>query len=58
MSAIKRLIEDAASLVHDGDRDALEELLKDWEDCQKVALLMEAIALNRLICSGSCECEG
>jgi hypothetical protein len=57
MSAIKRLIEDAAGLVHDGNREALEVLLTDWDDCQKVAILMEAIALNRLICFGSCECE-
>jgi hypothetical protein len=57
MSAMKRLIEDAAVLVHEGNRDALELLLKDWDDCQKVALLMEAIRLNRLICFGSCECE-
>jgi hypothetical protein len=55
MSAIKRLIEDAAGLVHDGNREALEALLTDWDDSQKVALLMDAIALNRLICS--CECE-
>ena len=55
MSAIKRLIEDAAGLVHDGNREALEALLTGWDDSQKVALLMDAIALNRLICG--CECE-
>jgi hypothetical protein len=57
MSAIKRLIEDAAVLVDEGNRDALEVLLKDWDDCQKVALLMEAIALNGLIAPKCCECE-
>jgi hypothetical protein len=57
MSAMKRLIEDAAGLVHDGNSEALESLLKAWEDGQKVALLMEAIKLNRLICFGNCECE-
>jgi hypothetical protein len=57
MSAMKRLIEDAAGLVHDGNREALEQLLTGWQDAEKVALLMDAIALNRLICSGSCECE-
>jgi hypothetical protein len=55
MSAIKRLIEDAAGLVHDGNREALEQLLTGWQDAEKVALLMDAIALNRLICG--CECE-
>lgn len=57
MSAIKRLIEDAAALVDDGNREALESLLTDWDDAQKVALLMEAIALNGLIAPKCCECE-
>jgi hypothetical protein len=57
MSAIKRLIEDAAGLVHEGNREALEALLTDWDDSQKVALLMEAIALNGLIAPKCCECE-
>jgi hypothetical protein len=57
MSAIKRLIEDAAALVHDGNRDALEVLLTDWDDCQKVAILMEAITLHGLIAPRCCECE-
>lgn len=56
MSAMKRLIEEVATLVHDAKRDELEALLEGWEDCQKVALLMEGISLNRLICSGYCPC--
>jgi hypothetical protein len=57
MSAIKRLIEDAAVLVDEGNREALEALLTDWDDSQKVGLLMEAIALNGLIAPKCCECE-
>lgn len=57
MSKIKRLIEEAAALVHDAKRDELEALLEPWEGCQKVALLMEAISLNRAICSGYCPCD-
>lgn len=57
MSKIKRLIEEAAALVHDAKRDELEALLEPWESCQKVALLMEAISLNRAICSGHCPCD-
>jgi hypothetical protein len=57
MSAMKRLIEDAAALVDEGNREALEALLTDWDDSQKVALLMEAIALNGLIAPKCCECE-
>ena len=57
MSGMKRLIEEAAALVHDAKRDELEALLQGWDDCQKVALLMEAISLNRLICSGYCPCD-
>jgi hypothetical protein len=57
MSAMKRLIEEVATLVHDAKRDELEAMLEGWDDCQKVAILMEAISLNRLICSGYCSCE-
>lgn len=57
MSAMKRLIEDAACLVDEGNREALEVLLTGWDDSEKVALLMEAIALNGLIGPKSCECE-
>jgi hypothetical protein len=56
MSKIKRMLEEAAALVHDAKRDELEAMLKPWDDCQKVAILMEAISLNRSICSGSCPC--
>ena len=56
MSGIKRLIEEVATLVHDAKRDELEAMLEPWDDCQKVALLMEAISLNRAICSGYCPC--
>lgn len=56
MSAMKRMIENLAGLVHDAKRDELEAALESWDDCQKVALLMEAISLNRLICSGYCPC--
>jgi hypothetical protein len=56
MSKIKRLIEEAAALVHDAKRDELEAMLEPWDNCQKVAILMEAISLNRSICSGSCPC--
>lgn len=57
MSKIKRLIEDAAALVHDAKRDELEALLAPWDECQKIAILMEAISLNRAICSGYCPCD-
>jgi hypothetical protein len=57
MSAMKRMLEDIAALVHEGNRDKIEAMLEGWEDCQKVALLMEAISLNRLICSGYCPCD-
>ena len=53
---MKRLIEEVATLVHDAKRDELEAMLEPWDDCQKVALLMEAISLNRAICSGYCPC--
>ena len=56
MSKIKRLIEEAAALVHDAKRDELEAMLEPWDNCQKVAILMEAISLNRSICCGSCPC--
>lgn len=56
MSGMKRLIEEVATLVHDAKRDELEAMLEPWDDCQKVALLMEAISLNRAICSGYCPC--
>jgi hypothetical protein len=56
MSKIKRMLEEAAALVHDAKRDELEAMLEPWDDCQKVAILMEAISLNRSICSGSCPC--
>jgi hypothetical protein len=56
MSAMKRMIEEVAALVHDAKRNELEAMLKPWDDSEKVALLMEAISLNRLICGGSCPC--
>lgn len=56
MSGMKRMIENLAGLVHDAKRDELEAALEPWDDCQKVALLMEAISLNRAICSGYCPC--
>ena len=56
MSAMKRMIEEVAALIHDAKRDELEAMLEPWEDCQKVALLMEGISLNRAICGGSCPC--
>jgi hypothetical protein len=56
MSKIKRMLEEAAALVHDAKRDELEAMLEPWDNCQKVAILMEAISLNRSICSGSCPC--
>jgi hypothetical protein len=57
MSAMKRMLEEVAALVHDAKRDELEAMLEPWDDCQKVAILLEAISLNRLICSGYCPCE-
>ena len=56
MSAIKRMIEEVASLIHDAKREELEAMLESWEDCQKVAILLEGISLNRAICSGYCPC--
>jgi hypothetical protein len=56
MSAIKRMIEEAAALVHDAKRNELEAMLEPWDDCQKVAILLEAISLNRAICGGTCPC--
>jgi hypothetical protein len=56
MSAMKRMIEEVAALVHDAKRNELEAMLKPWDDSEKVALLMEAITLNRLICGGTCPC--
>ena len=57
MSAIRRMIEEVAGLVHDAKRDELEAMLEPWDECQKVAILLEAISLNRLICSGYCPCD-
>jgi hypothetical protein len=57
MSGMKRLIEEIAALVHDAKRDELEVTLEGWDDSDKVALLLEAISLNRLICSGYCPCD-
>ena len=56
MSGIKRMLEEVACLVHDAKRDELEAMLKPWDDCQKVAILLEAISMNRAICSGYCPC--
>lgn len=56
MSGMKRMIENLAGLVHDAKRDELEAMLEPWDDCQKVAILLEAISMNRLICSGYCPC--
>jgi hypothetical protein len=62
MSAMKRMIEEVAALVHYAKRDELEAMLEPWDDCQKVALLMEAISMmeairpNCPICSGTCPC--
>jgi hypothetical protein len=62
MSAMKRMIEEVAALVHYAKRDELEAMLKPWDDCQKVALLMEAISMmeairpNCPISSGTCPC--
>jgi hypothetical protein len=56
MSAMKRMIEEVAALVHDAKRNELEAMLEPWDDSEKVALLMEAITLNRLICGGTCPC--
>ena len=47
MSAMKRMLEEVAALVHDAKRDELEAMLKPWDDCQKVAILLEAISMNR-----------
>jgi hypothetical protein len=49
MSAIKRMLEDIAALVHEGNRDKLEAMLEGWDDCQKVAILMHAIELHPII---------
>jgi hypothetical protein len=62
MSAMKRMLEEVAGLVHDAKRDELEAMLKPWDDCQKVALIMEAISMmeavkpNRATCGSSCPC--
>lgn len=56
MSAMKRMLEEVAGLVHDAKRDELEVMLEPWDDCQKVAILLEAISMNRLICGGTCPC--
>jgi hypothetical protein len=50
------MLEEAAALVHDAKRDELEAMLKPWDDCQKVAILLEAVSMNRLICGGTCPC--
>ena len=57
MSAIKRLIEDVADLVHIGDREELEDLLNQWDSEDRVNLLLEAIYLNSLV-QPDCECLG
>lgn len=49
MSAMKRMIEDLAGLVHDAKRDELEAALEGWDDCQKVAILLHAIELHPII---------
>jgi hypothetical protein len=49
MSAMKRMLEEVVALVHDGNRDKLEEALQGWDDCQKVAILMHAIELHPII---------
>jgi hypothetical protein len=49
MSAMKRMLEDIAGLVHEGNRDKIEEALQGWDDCQKVAILMHAIELHPII---------
>jgi hypothetical protein len=62
MSAMKRMIEEVAALVHYAKRDELEAMLEPWDDCQKVALLMEALSMmeairpNCAICGGTCPC--
>jgi hypothetical protein len=49
MSAMKRMLEETAALVHEGKRDELEAMLKPWDDCQKVAILLHAIELHPII---------
>jgi len=49
MSGIKRMLEEVACLVHDAKRDELEAMLKPWDDCQKVAILLHAIELHPII---------
>jgi hypothetical protein len=49
MSAMKRMLEEVAALVHEGNRDKIEEALQGWDDCQKVAILMHAIELHPII---------
>ena len=56
MSAMKRMIEEVAALVHDAKRNELEAMLEPWDDSEKVALLLEAVSMNRLICVGTCPC--
>jgi hypothetical protein len=56
MSGMKRMLEEVAGLVHDAKRDELEAMLKPWDDGEKVAILLEAISMNRAICSGYCPC--
>lgn len=55
MSAIKRFLEDAATMVHTGNRLELEDLLTGWRDDQKAEVLFEAIELSALI-SPKCNC--
>lgn len=49
MSAMKRYLEDIAALVHEGNRDTIEAMLEEWDDCQKVAILLHAIELHPII---------
>jgi hypothetical protein len=53
---MKRMIEEVAALVHDAKRNELEAMLEPWDGSEKVALLIEAISMNRLICGGTCPC--
>ena len=56
MSAMKRMLEDIAALVNEGNRDKIEAALEGWDDCQKVAILLHAIELH-LIISGPGDAE-
>jgi hypothetical protein len=55
MSAVKRMIEDVAAMVHVGNREELEDFVTGFTAEEIVNLLLEGIQLNAII-SNDCDC--